>query len=61
MLPAEITIDQFRPAVNSIVSILGVKAKLKWREEGKKMIIEIPPSLQNKIVGQHAITFRIGA
>lgn len=60
MLPAELTIDRFTPAAGSKVTILGIKAKLKWREEGKKMLILIPPALQNKIAGQHAVTFKIG-
>jgi alpha-L-fucosidase len=59
-LPAELTIDRFAPPTGTKVMILGVKVKkLKWREAGKKMIIEIPPSLQNKVVGQHAVTFKI--
>jgi N-acetyl-beta-hexosaminidase/alpha-L-fucosidase len=58
-LPAELTIDRFTPAAGSKVSILGIKAKLKWREEGKKMLILIPPALQHKVVGQHAVTFKI--
>jgi alpha-L-fucosidase len=60
MLPAELTIDRFTPAAGSKVTILGIKAKLKWREEGKKMLILIPTALQNKIAGQHAVTFKIG-
>ena len=59
-LPAQVEIDRFTPGKNSRVSILGTREKLKWRQDGKKMIILIPPALQNKIVGQHAITFKIG-
>ncbi len=58
-LPAQVEIDKFTPGKNSRVSILGSKEKLKWRQDGKKMIILIPPALQNKRVGQHAITFKI--
>jgi alpha-L-fucosidase len=60
-LSAELTIDRFAPAPGSKISILGQKAKLKWRQDGKNMVIMIPSSLQNKIVGEHALTFRIGA
>jgi hypothetical protein len=41
------------------VNILGRKGSLKWRQEGKKMIIGIPPALRDKPVGEHAVTFRI--
>jgi alpha-L-fucosidase len=60
-LPAELTIDRFTPTPGSKISILGQKAKLKWRQDGKSMVIMIPPSLQNKVGGEHALTFRIGA
>jgi len=58
-LPAELAIDRFTPAAGSKVTLLGTKTKLKWREEGKKMVILIPPAMQNKIIGQHAVTFKI--
>ena len=58
-LPAEITIDRFTPAAGSKVSILGIKAKLKWHEEGHKMVIPIPPALRDKPIAQHAIAFKI--
>jgi N-acetyl-beta-hexosaminidase/alpha-L-fucosidase len=58
-LPAELTIDRFTPAAGSKVTLMGTKTKLKWREEGKKMVIVIPPALQHKVVGQHAVTFKI--
>jgi hypothetical protein len=32
---------------------------LNWREDGKNMVITIPPTLLNKPVGRHAVTFRI--
>jgi hypothetical protein len=38
---------------------LGNKGSLKWRQEGKKLVILIPASLRNKVVGQHALTFKI--
>ncbi len=59
ILPPEITIDRFTPVKDSKVSLLGTKTILKWREDGKNMVITIPSSLQNKIVGQHAVAFRI--
>ena len=60
-LPAEITIDRFTPAKDSKVTLLGTKTKLKWREDGKNMVITVPSALLNKPVGQHAVAFRISA
>jgi alpha-L-fucosidase len=56
ILPAQVTIDRFTPRPGSKISILGVKGKIKWHEDGKKMVIEIPAALQHK-VGQHAVVF----
>jgi len=60
-LPAEISIARFTPAAKAKVTLLGNKTKLKWREANKTMFISIPPSLQNKPVGRHAVVFRISA
>jgi alpha-L-fucosidase len=54
-LPAEIVIEKFTAKPKSIVTILGRKGRLKWRQEGKKMIIEIPPGLN----GEYAVTLKI--
>jgi hexosaminidase len=58
-LPAGISIDGLTVPAKSKVSLLGNKGNLKWRQEGKKLTILIPPALQNKVVGQHALTFKI--
>jgi alpha-L-fucosidase len=58
-LPAEISIDGLSPARNSRIFLLGFKSSLKWKQAGKKLILFIPPALQNKVVGQHAVTFKI--
>lgn len=60
-LPSEITIDRFTPAAKAKVTLLGARKNLKWHEDGKNMVITLPSSLQNKIVGHHAVTFRISA
>jgi len=39
--------------------LLGYKDKLKWKQDGRKLIILVPPALQNKIVGVNAVTFKI--
>jgi len=36
-----------------------VKGKIKWHEDGKKMVIEIPAALQHKVIGQYAVVFRL--
>lgn len=58
-LPASITIDGFKAKPNSRITILGRKERLKWHEQDKKLVIEIPATLQGKPAGQHAICFKI--
>jgi len=55
-LPPEITIERFTAKPNSKVTILGHDAVLKWRQEGRKMVIEVPPAVRN---GEYAIALRI--
>jgi alpha-L-fucosidase len=52
---AEIVIEKFTAKPKSIVTILGRKGRLKWRQEGKKMIIEVPPGTR----GEYALTLKI--
>ncbi|MHA4811123.1 family 20 glycosylhydrolase [Flavitalea flava] len=62
ILPSRIEIPGLVPAKNSKVSLLGLagkKGELKWQQEGKKMIILIPPALQSSPAGQYAVTIRI--
>jgi len=59
VLPGEIMIDRFTPATGSKVTMLGSSQKFKWKMDGKKMVISVPKSLQGKVVGEHAVTFKI--
>src|SRR6185437_2499361 len=61
ILPATVTIDRFTAKPKSIVTILGSKQRLHWKQEDKKMIIEIPAKLQGKPVGEHALCFKISS
>ncbi len=61
VLPQEITIDRYTPAPKSRVTLLGVEGSLKWRQTGKKMVILVPPALQGKVIGEHAVAFKISA
>ena len=58
-LPAELTIDKLTIAPKSRISLLGSKGNLKWKQEGKKLVISIPAAMQNKAIAQHAAAFRI--
>jgi alpha-L-fucosidase len=58
-LPPAISIDGLTVPAKSKVTLLGNKGSLKWRQEGKKLVILVPASLQNKVIGQHALTFKI--
>src|SRR6185437_12865967 len=59
-LPARVIIDKFTAKSKSRISILGRKEKLKWHQNGKELVIDIPPALQNKPIGEYAIAFKIG-
>jgi alpha-L-fucosidase len=54
-LPAEISIEKLTARPKSHITILGRKGDLKWRQEGKKMIIEVPPGTR----GEYAIALKI--
>jgi len=54
-LPTTITIERLTVRAGSRVSILGRKEKLKWKQEGKNLVITAPPG----ITGEHAITLKI--
>ena len=59
VLPAEITIDRYTAKPKSKVVLLGAKGNLKWRQEGKKMVIVVPAALQGKVIGEHAVALKI--
>jgi alpha-L-fucosidase len=55
VLPTEITIEKYVAKPGSRITILGRKEKLKWRQEGKNMVITAPPNIR----GDYAITLKI--
>jgi alpha-L-fucosidase len=59
MLPETVVVNGMTAPVKSKVTLLGQKGTLKWRQEGKKFVIIVPPALQGKVLGQHALTFKI--
>ncbi|HVS98800.1 MAG TPA: alpha-L-fucosidase, partial [Puia sp.] len=61
VLPATITIDRFTAKPKSTVTMLGRRQRLRWRQEGKNMVIEVPKDWQGKPAGKHAVCFRIGS
>ncbi|HEY4205621.1 MAG TPA: family 20 glycosylhydrolase [Puia sp.] len=59
MLPSDISLNGLKPAHIGRITLLGYKNILKWKQNGRNLSIAIPPALQNKVVGQHAVTFKI--
>ena len=59
VLPAEVSIDRLELGPANRITLLGYKGTLKWKQEGEKLVILIPKALQNKVVGQHGVVFRI--
>ncbi len=39
--------------------MLSVKEPLQWKHDGKKLTIEIPPALNDKIPCEYAYSFKI--
>jgi hypothetical protein len=54
-----LTIDKFTAKPKSHITILGKKEQLKWHQNGKQLVIDIPPALQNKPIGDYAVAFKI--
>lgn len=61
ILSTQVVIDGLVPAKKSRIRLLGFKGDLKWRQEGKKLVIPIPTALQNKVIAEHAVVFRISS
>jgi hexosaminidase len=60
ILPPQITIEGLVIPKDSRIGLLpATRGTLKWKQDGKRLIIDIPKSLQNKPAGQYAIAFKI--
>ena len=59
VLPAQVTIDKFTAKPKSHITILGRKGEFKWHQNGKQLIIDIPPALRDKPIGDYVVTFKI--
>lgn len=59
-LPAQVAIEGFSISnKKATVSLLGFKEKLKVKQDGSKLVIDIPAKLQGKALAKHAVTFKI--
>ncbi len=58
-LTDKIIIEGYSPNPKATINLLGFKDKLPWKQDANKLIISIPATLQNKVIGEHAVTFRI--
>ena len=58
-IPASISIDSFKPEKGGRVTLLGSNQKLKWKENGNGILIEIPKKLQNQPPCDYAWSFKI--
>ncbi|ASZ09523.1 alpha-L-fucosidase [Chitinophaga pendula] len=59
-LPAQISFNGLLPAQNARLSLLGNNTRLKWKKEGNKVMVTLPPSTP-RIKPQHAIAIHISA
>ncbi len=58
-LPAAVTINTGNSTKVKAVTLLGVKQKLKWKQEGGAITVTVPQSLQNNSGLLYAATFKI--
>ncbi|HUR65027.1 MAG TPA: alpha-L-fucosidase [Chitinophagaceae bacterium] len=58
-VPEQITLMKVLVKKESIISIAGLNARLKWKTENGNTIIYIPPSLAAKVNSQYAVVFKI--
>ncbi|MBS1667447.1 MAG: alpha-L-fucosidase [Bacteroidetes bacterium] len=59
VLPSEIMLPDFSTTKKSSIHLLGYKDKLKWKQDGDKLIISVPKKLKDKAVGKYAVVFAI--
>lgn len=57
-MPAKVFISSFQPSQEANVYLLGYDKPLRWRNNGKGMIIDIPADCQEKPVCQNAWVFK---
>jgi alpha-L-fucosidase len=58
-LSDKLTVEGYAPTKKATVTLLGYKDKLSWKQDGDKLVINVPKKLQGKVIGQHAICFKI--
>ncbi|HLK28983.1 MAG TPA: alpha-L-fucosidase [Puia sp.] len=58
-IPAQIKIANLTITPKSKIQILGTNEKLKWKQEGANLIINIPAKMQNNVAGKYAVTLKI--
>jgi alpha-L-fucosidase len=59
--PQMIEVNNVRASKDAQVVMLGGKDELKWRNEGKKLVIELPDRVRKNPPCQYAWTIRISA
>jgi alpha-L-fucosidase len=58
-LPPEINVEAYALNKKAIIHLLGFKEKLKWEQNGNKIIIHITPAIKNKLKTKYAAVFKI--
>ncbi len=54
-----LVLKDVQPAANSVVTMLGVTGRLKWRREGADLVIETPRLTGDQMPCRYAYTFKI--
>lgn len=58
-IPAEIKVESLQPVNGAKLTLLGSKARLKWRKDGNGFVVSIPEKMRNNPPCQHAWTIKV--
>lgn len=58
-MPAEIKVESLQPVNGAKLTLLGSKARLKWRKDGNGFVVSIPEKMRNNPPCQHAWTIKV--
>jgi alpha-L-fucosidase len=59
VLPGTVTMTGLTLNKHSRITLLSYKEGLSWKQEGDSIQITIPAKMQRKVLGHHAVAFRI--
>jgi alpha-L-fucosidase len=59
ILSQQVVLHHIHPHPNSVITVLGQKGKLSWKQEGDDLILMIPKNIRSQDEVEHALGFKI--